>query len=142
LIGAVRSSRVARVIRLVVRTGIALAGNAVGLIVAALVLDKMDIDVTAFIVAVVIFTIVLALLTPFLASTFRRNDAASAALGGVSLIATLVSLIITDLISDGFSISGAGTWIAAAVIVWVVSLLAVFILPYLGLKKYLEEKRA
>ncbi len=129
-------------IRMAVRIGIALAGNAVGLIVASLVLDKMDIDVTSFIIAVVIFTVVLALLTPFLASAFRRNDAASAALGGVSLIATLVSLIITDLISDGFSISGVGTWIAAAVIVWAVSLLAVFILPYLGLKKYLEEKQA
>jgi hypothetical protein len=27
------------------------------------------------------------------------------------------------------------------VIVWVVSLLAVFILPFLGLKKYVEERR-
>ncbi len=26
--------------------------------------------------------------------------------------------------------------------IWVVSLLAVFILPYLGLKKYLQEQRA
>jgi uncharacterized membrane protein YvlD (DUF360 family) len=60
----------------------------------------------------------------------------------VALIATLVSLIVTDLLSDGFSISGVGNWIAATVIVWVVALLAVFILPFLGLKKYLEERRA
>jgi uncharacterized membrane protein YvlD (DUF360 family) len=60
----------------------------------------------------------------------------------VALIATLVSLIVTDLVSDGFSISGVGNWIAATVIVWVVALLAVFILPFLGLKKYLEERRA
>lgn len=129
-------------IRLVVRTLIALAGNVVGLLVAAAVLDKMDIDVTGFLVAVVVFTVAVALLTPFLSSTFQRNDASSAAQGGVSLIATLVSLIITDLISDGLAITGAGTWIAAAVIVWAVSLLAVFILPYLGLKKYLAEHRA
>ena len=124
-------------IRLVVRTAIGLAGNAVGLIAAAIVLDKMDLDATAFIVAVVIFTVVLALMQPFLASQLRRRG--STALGGVALIATLVSLIITDLISDGFSISGIGTWLAATVIVWAVSLLAVFILPYLGLKKYLEN---
>ena len=49
--------------------------------------------------------------------------------------------MITDLISDGFSISGAGTWLAATVIVWLGALIAVFILPYLGLKKYLEERR-
>ncbi len=56
------------------------------------------------------------------------------------MIATLVSLIITDLLSDGLSIDGVGTWIAATVIVWIASLLAAFLLPYLGLKKYLEER--
>jgi uncharacterized membrane protein YvlD (DUF360 family) len=128
------------VIRLVVRTLIALAGNAIGLIAAAVLLDGVDIDATSFLLAVVIFTVVFAIIQPFLAVQLRR--AGSAALGGVALIATLVSLIVTDLVSDGFSISGVGNWIAATVIVWVVSLLAVFILPFLGLKKYLEERRA
>jgi len=89
-----------------------LLANAVGLIVASLVLSGFSIDVTAFIIAVVIFTVVLALMLPFLASMLRRGG--SSALGGVALIATLVSLIITSLISDGFSIDGIGTWIAAA----------------------------
>jgi uncharacterized membrane protein YvlD (DUF360 family) len=129
-------------IRFAVRTLIALAGNAVGLIVAALVLDGMEIDVVGFVIALVIFTVALALLTPFLATSLRRNNASSAALGGISLIATLAALIITDLFSDGLTISGVFTWIAAAVIVWLVSLVAVFILPYLGLRKYLEERRA
>ncbi len=127
-------------IRLIVRTAIMLAANAVGLIVAATVLDGMDLDATAFIFAVVIFTVVYALMLPFFASQLRRRG--SSALGGVALIATLVSLIVTDLISDGFTISGIGTWIAATVIVWVASLLAAFILPFLGLKKYLEERQA
>ncbi len=127
-------------IRLIVRTGILLAANAVGLIVASLVLDGVEIDVTAFILAVVIFTAVLALAQPFLVSALRRGG--SAALGGVSLIATLVSLIVTDLVSDGLSISGVGTWLAATVIVWAAALLAAFILPFLGLKKYLEDRPA
>jgi uncharacterized membrane protein YvlD (DUF360 family) len=127
------------VIRLIVRTAIALVANAVGLVVASLVLDGVDIDVTSFIVAVVIFTIVFALMQPFLAVQLRR--AGPAVLGGVALIATLVSLVVTDLVSDGLSISGIGTWIAATVIVWVVALLAAFILPFLGLKKYLAENR-
>ena len=126
-------------IRLIVRTAIMLLANAIGLIVASLVLDGMDIDATSFLVAVIIFTVVSALMLPFLASQLRRRG--SSALGGVALLATLVSLIVTDLISDGFSIDGIGTWLAATVIVWAASLLAVFILPYLGLKKYLEEKR-
>ena len=106
---------------------------------AAALLDGMDVEAGGFILAVVIFTVAVALLQPFLAVQLRRMG--SGALGGVALIATLAGLIITDLISDGFSINGVGTWIAATVIVWIASLLAVFILPYLGLKKYLEERR-
>jgi uncharacterized membrane protein YvlD (DUF360 family) len=125
-------------IRLLVRLAVTLLANAVGLIVAALVLDGMEIDVTSFIVALLIFTVVLAVLSPFTASQLRRHQ--SAAIGGFALIATLASLIITDLLSDGFSIDGVGTWLAAAVIVWGASLLAALLLPYLGLKKYLEER--
>lgn len=127
-------------IRLVVRTLVALAGNAIGLIVAAVVLDDMEVSAASFVVAVVVFTIVLALLQPFIAVQLRRY--AARALGGVALIATFVALVVTDLLSDGFSISGVTTWIAATVIVWVVSLVAVFVLPFLGLKRYLEEQRA
>ena len=126
-------------IRLIVRTLIAVAANAVGLIVASAVLDGFSINVASFIVAVVIFTIVFAVLTPFLAVQLRRLG--NGAIGATALIATLVSLIITDLLSDGFSISGVGTWIAAAVIVWLAALVAAFVLPFLGLKKYLEERR-
>ena len=128
-------------IRFIVRTAIVLLGNAVGLIVASLVLDDFSIDVTGFIVSLIIFTVAVALMTPFLASTMRRNQSSSSAMGGVALISTFVALLITEVFTDGVSISGIGTWIAATVVVWVGSLLAVFILPYLGLKKYLDERR-
>jgi hypothetical protein len=129
------------VIRLIVRTVIVLLGNAVGLIVASLVFDDFEIDVTGFIVSLIIFTLAVALLTPFLESVLRRNRSSSAALGGVALISTFAALVVTDLVSDGVSISGVGTWIGATVVVWVASLLAVFILPFLGLKRYLDERR-
>lgn len=126
-------------VRLIFRTIIALAANAVGLIVAAAVLDDMRLDAVGFVVAVVIFTVVFALLQPFLLVQLRRS--APAAIGGIGLIATLVSLIITDLVSDGFTIDGVVTWLLAAVIVWASSVLATFILPFLGLKRFLEERR-
>jgi uncharacterized membrane protein YvlD (DUF360 family) len=127
------------VIRLIVRTLVALVANAVGLIVAAVALDDMHMNAGSFFVAVVIFSVVAALLQPFLAVQFRRS--APGALGGVALIATFVSLVVTELLSDGFSIDGVGTWVAATVIVWVAALLAAFILPFLGLKKFLESRR-
>jgi hypothetical protein len=55
-------------------------------------------------------------------------------------LATFVALLVTDLTSDGISIEGVGTWIAATVIVWVGALHAIFIPRYLGLKKYFEKK--
>jgi len=133
--------RLRAVIRFIVRTAIVLLGNAVGLIVASLVFDDFSIDVTGFIVSLIIFTVSVALMTPFLASTMRRNQSSSSAMGGVALISTFVALVITDVFSDGVSISGIGTWIGATVVVWLGALLAVFILPYLGLKKYLDERR-
>ena len=126
-------------IRLIVGTLVALAANAIGLVVASLVLDGFSINFASFILAVVIFTIVFAVLTPFLGVQLRRLG--NGAIGATALIATLVSLVVTDLLSDGFSISGVGTWIGAAVIVWLAALVATFVLPFLGLKKYLEDDR-
>jgi hypothetical protein len=126
-------------IRLLIRTAILLVANAVGLLVANAVLDDMELNFSGFLIALVIFTVSVAVLTPFIASVLRRGQSSSSALGGVALIGTLAALIITDLVSDGLSIEGVGTWIAATVIVWLAALLAAFILPFLGLKKYLED---
>jgi len=116
-----------------------LLANAVGLIVASLVLDGVGLNFSGFIVAVIIFTVTVALMTPFMTSQLRGRN--SSALGGVALIATLISLIVTDLVSDGLEISGIGNWLAATVIVWAAALLAAFLLPFLGLRKFMEERR-
>lgn len=127
-------------IRFLVRTAIVLLGNAVGLIVASVAFSGFQLDAVSFVEALVIFTIAFAVLTPFIASTLRRNQSSSAALGGVALISTFAALLITDLVSDGLSISGIGTWIGATVVVWLASMIAIWILPFLGLKKYLESR--
>jgi uncharacterized membrane protein YvlD (DUF360 family) len=128
------------VIRFLVRTAVMLVANALGLIVAALILKDMSINVTGFIEALVIFTIAVALITPFLESQIHsgpeRLRPAAGALG-----ATLASLLITDLISNGFSISGVGAWFIATFIVWLASVVALFLAPFFGLRRYVEERR-
>ena len=89
-------------IRLLVRTLIAVAANAIGLIVAAIVLDGVHLNFASFVVAVVIFTVVFAVLQPFLAVQLRRLG--NGAIGATALIATLVSLLLTDLLSDGLEL--------------------------------------
>jgi hypothetical protein len=129
------------VIRLLVRTGIALVAAAFGLIVADVVLKGVHISVGSFFSAVLIFAITYALMQPFMISQLRRGARGSAALGGVALFSTLIALIVTDLVSNGLRIHGVGDWLAATLLVWLSSLLAGFLLPYFGLKKYLEERR-
>ncbi len=126
-------------IRLLVRVAVAVAANAVGLLVAAALLDGVHLNGAAFFVAVVIFTVAFALLHPFLFIQLRRLRLV--AFVAAALLATLIALIVTDLVSDGLTINGAGTWIAATVIVWLAALLAAFILPFLGLRKFMEERR-
>jgi uncharacterized membrane protein YvlD (DUF360 family) len=127
------------VIRFLVRTAIVLVANAVGLLVAAALLEGVQLSAGGFVVAVIVFTVVYALMQPFLASQLSRRG--SSALGGVSLIASLIGLIVTAIVSDGLSIDGLGAWVGAAVIVWAGALVAAFILPLLGLKRYLEARR-
>ena len=67
-------------IRLLIRMAIAVVANAVGLLVAAALLDDVHVNAGSFFVAVLIFTVAFALMQPFLVSQFRRNRAA---LGGV-----------------------------------------------------------
>jgi putative membrane protein len=126
-------------VRMLIGFVVQLVANAVGLIVASLVLDDVTISGTAFVVAVVIFTVVYAIAQPVFTMWAVNIPALR---GGVALVATLVGLIVTSLVSDGLSISGGVTWIAATVIVWLVSLLGVFVLPLIFLKNKAEERRA
>lgn len=126
-------------VRFLVSTLISILASAVGLIVAAAILDDMSINGSAFFVAVLIFTGVTALAGPFIAKSAMKND--SALLGAVALVSTLVGLIVTHLVSDGLSITGLTTWILAAVIVWLAGLLAALIIPVLLLKAGVQSAR-
>ncbi|MEP9365689.1 hypothetical protein ABLE68_22160 [Nocardioides sp. CN2-186] len=129
-------------IRMLISVVIQLAANTLGLIVAAAVLDKMEVSTTGVVVAAAIFTVVYAIAQPFL--TQMAISKASALRGATALAATLVGLIITNWLtsSDTLSISGAATWLEATVIVWIVSLLGVFVLPLIFVKKKVEDRRA
>ena len=61
--------------------------------------------------------------------------------GGVGIFSTFVALFITNLISGALTISGVGTWILAAIIVWLFGAIAAFILPFLLVKKVVNERR-
>lgn len=114
------------------------AANAVGLLVAAALLEGMSVSGTAFVIAVAIFTLVQAVVGPMIRQAAVKN--AQALLGGTALVVTFVGLLVTSLISDGLRIEGASTWLLATVIVWVAALLATLVLPLIFVKKAVEER--
>ena len=123
----------------IIRVVLLLAGNAIGLLVAALVLSRMSLNGLGFVLTVVIFTIAAVVIRPLIAKVAREN--APALEGGSALVTTFIALVVTDLFSDGLSISGIGTWLLATVIVWLGSLLAGVVLPAIFLKNQADERR-
>jgi putative membrane protein len=127
-------------IRLLVSTVIQLAANAVGLLLAAVLLDGMTISGGAFLLAVVFFTVVEVVVGPMIRQMAVKK--ANALLGSTALVVTLLGLLITSVVSDGLSIEGLSTWVMATVIVWLASLLATILLPIVFVKRKVEERRA
>lgn len=122
-----------------ISAALALAGNAIGLLVAAAVLDKMEISGGAFVIAVIIFTVVEVVIQPFLIQMAARTVAALR--GATALVATLISLIVTAAVSDGLAITGFATWVWATLIVWLGSLLAGMLLPIIFVRNRIEERQ-
>jgi len=115
-----------------IRIGLVLAGNALGLLITALLLDKMSMSGLAFVIAVIIFTLLTIVLEPIVSRLAEKY--ADVLTGGSALIATALALLLTDWISDGLSIDGVGTWILATVLVWLVTAIVGIVLARIFLK--------
>lgn len=124
-------------IRFLLRTLIFFASAAIGLLVATLLLDKMNVEVSGFLIVVIIFAVLQSVLGPFIAKVAAKN--ATAFLGGIGLVSTFVALFIATLVSDALTIKGAVTWIAATVIVWLVTALATVLLPVVLIKEAIDK---
>ena len=126
-------------IRLLIRALIFLVSAALGLLVAAWLLDgDFVLSASGFIVAVLVFTVAQSVLSPFIAKTTARF--APSFLGGIGLVSTLVALGLATLISDGLEISGATGWILGTVIVWLVTALGTLVLPMIFLKERASDR--
>ena len=125
-------------IRLLIRTGIALLGAAIGFIVAAAVLEGMELDGAAFVIAVIIFTVLTAVLEPLIEKI--GDEHLSIISAASSLITTFLALLITELISDGLTIDGLDTWLFATLIVWACTALATWILLRMFVKNVRENR--
>ncbi|CAA0133699.1 Uncharacterised protein [Mycolicibacterium vanbaalenii] len=118
--------------RLLVRIAVFLGSSALGLLAADFLVPGVSVPLWGFVTAVVIFTVAQAILAPFFLKMATRY--ASAFLGGIGLVSTFVALLLASLLSNGLSIRGIGSWIAATVVVWLVTAVATAVLPMLVLR--------
>lgn len=128
-------------IRMAVRALVFIVSAAVGLLVAAAVVDGVSVSAAGLLVAVVVFAVLQSVLAPFLAKVAARN--APALLGGIGLVSTFVALLVASGLTDALTISGgATTWLAATVVVWLATALATLALPVLLAWVGLESRRS
>jgi hypothetical protein len=103
-----------------------LGANAIALILAALLFPGFTLSVDGFIIALIVFALLSALL-PWLVLKFLARHAGSLiALSG--LVGTFIALLVTSTISSGLDIDGVWTWIGATLLIWIISMF-IWVIP-------------
>ena len=117
-----------------------LVANAVGLMLANLLLEGFSIGAMAFVVAVLIFSVVQGVTGPLLTKISMKNF--PQLMGGISLVTIFVGLWITTLLVSDMQIGGLANWLAATLLVWLGSLIAGVLLPIYVFKSLREKEGA
>ncbi|MGH1525171.1 phage holin family protein [Leifsonia sp. L25] len=120
-------------VRFLIRAAIFVVTAALGLLVASWILPGFHLDWEGLLVAVLVFAVAQSILAPFIFNLARKY--ASAMLGGIGLVSTLVALLVASLLPGGIRVDDFLTWILAALVVWVVTALGGWLLPLIFLKK-------
>ena len=122
-------------IRLLATLALQVISAAVGLFVTSQVLDGFSVSQQGYIASVLFFVVISFVLEPLVVKLAIRY--LPALRGGIALVTTFVSLLLTTTFTNGLSISGLSTWVLAPLIVWLCILLASILLPLVLFKKAL-----
>jgi uncharacterized membrane protein YvlD (DUF360 family) len=126
-------------IRMLVSALFYVLANAVGLLLAALLLDGFEFSPFAFIWAVLIFSVIEAVAGPLVTKISIKN--VPALQGGVALVTTFVGLFLTELFVGGMVIGGLANWLAATLVVWIGTLIATLVLPMFLFKSVMKKQK-
>ena len=114
-------------IRLALTIVATIIANAVGLLLAAALLDGFSIDALSFIVVLLVFTGVMILTGPLI--TKIALTSLPQIRGSISLVSVFFGLKVTEWLMPGFDMGGLSNWLAATLLVWLGSLVAEILLP-------------
>lgn len=115
-----------------------LVSAVLALLIAGWVLSQwVTLHVGGFIVAVAVFALAQSVLSPFVFNMARQY--ASALLGGIGLVSTLLALWIATLFPGGIEVRGIG-WVLAPLVIWIVTALGGWILMGVVFGRYLKRR--
>jgi uncharacterized membrane protein YvlD (DUF360 family) len=128
-------------IRFLVNLAVYMGSAAIALVIADVVLgDNFQVSYPlGLVIATVIFGVIQAILSPFFESVTERN--AQMLTGAAGLFSAFVALIATETITDSLNVQGATTWFLAALIIWLGSMFAGFLLKVTVAKRFIQEVR-
>ncbi|MGO3148407.1 MAG: phage holin family protein [Leucobacter sp.] len=127
-------------VRFLINVVVQFALAAIALLIAAWAIDGVTVRVGGFFIAVGVFAVAQAILAPFVFNLARKY--ASAILGGIGLISTFLALWVATLFGGGLSIHGVASWIAAPLLVWIITALGTWLLGAMFIEKWLEKRKA
>ncbi|HET9646675.1 MAG TPA: phage holin family protein [Microlunatus sp.] len=127
-------------VRFLIRVVVFLVSAALGLLITSLLVPGFQVNAGGFVITVVVFAVLQSVLSPFLAKVAHRH--ARALLGGVGLLSTFAALLIAHFFTPGLQISGIGAWVMSTVLVWLVTALATWLLPFLFVTGKAEQRRS
>ena len=119
--GDLRGRYARGMVRFLIRLAIFLGTAALGLLLAALLIPGFHVHAAGFILAIVVFALVQALIEWLVAKIFHRSAPTVAGIAG--LLSTFLALWVATLITDGLSFDGVAAWILATVVVWLTTAL-------------------
>jgi hypothetical protein len=109
------------------RAVVLLGSWAIGLLVAARVVPHVAVSMSGFIVAVVLFSATQAVLSLLILKL--PHAYASLLLGGTGLVLTFIALSLAAALTHGITVGGTASWIAATIVVWLVTTVGAISLP-------------
>jgi hypothetical protein len=105
--------------QILLRAVVLMGAWAIGLLVAARIVPRVSMSLSGFIVAVAVFSVAQAILSPLIVKL--PHAYALLVFGGTGLALTVVALGLASVLTPGFAIFGAASWVAATVVVWLVT---------------------
>ncbi len=113
--------------RILARAVVLLGSFAIGLLLAAWVVPGVSMSASAFIIAVLVFSAAQVVLT--LVILKLPHGYASLLMGGSGLAVTVLALALAAASTHGLAIDGTPSWLATALIVWLVTTIGAISLP-------------